>query len=143
MSVSGVSGSSSTASSSSTSTSSAATSLGANEFLTLLTTQLANQDPLNPMDDTQSVAQLAQFSQLQAQQNLEDSFTSFDQNFGILQSSGILGKNVVANDTSTGGSTSGTVSGISFSNGTPSFSITDSSGNVTTGHSLSQILSIS
>ena len=33
--------------------------IGENEFLTLLTTQLANQDPLNPMDNTQSVSQLA------------------------------------------------------------------------------------
>ncbi|WP_428410389.1 flagellar hook assembly protein FlgD [Hyphococcus sp.] len=34
-------------------------------FLNLLTVQLQNQDPLNPMDPTQFVAQLAQFSQLE------------------------------------------------------------------------------
>src|ERR1700759_3303951 len=33
-----------------------------NEFLTLLTAQLKNQDPTNPTDPTQFVAQLAQFS---------------------------------------------------------------------------------
>jgi flagellar basal-body rod modification protein FlgD len=40
---------------------------GANEqtFLQLLVTQLKNQDPTNPVDGTQFVAQLAQFSQLE------------------------------------------------------------------------------
>jgi len=34
-------------------------------FLTLLVTQLKNQDPLNPTDSTQFVTQLAQFSELE------------------------------------------------------------------------------
>jgi flagellar basal-body rod modification protein FlgD len=37
-------------------------SLGQDDFLTLLTTQLKNQDPLSPMDNEAFVAQLAQFS---------------------------------------------------------------------------------
>ena len=36
-------------------------------FLTLLTTQLRNQDPLKPMDSTEFVAQLASFSQVEQQ----------------------------------------------------------------------------
>ncbi|GER08578.1 hypothetical protein GCM10007972_23810 [Iodidimonas muriae] len=36
-------------------------------FLQLLTTQLRNQDPLNPVDNTEFVAQLAQFSQVEQQ----------------------------------------------------------------------------
>jgi flagellar basal-body rod modification protein FlgD len=39
--------------------------LGETDFLNLLVTQLKNQDPLNPVDNQQFVAQLAQFSQLQ------------------------------------------------------------------------------
>lgn len=35
------------------------------QFLQLLVAQLQNQDPLNPMDGTQFVSQLAQFSQLE------------------------------------------------------------------------------
>lgn len=38
--------------------------LGENDFLKLLVTQLKNQDPLKPMDNTAFVAELAQFSQL-------------------------------------------------------------------------------
>ena len=37
-------------------------SLGKQDFLTLLVTQLRNQDPLNPLDNEAFVAQLAQFS---------------------------------------------------------------------------------
>lgn len=36
----------------------------------LLTTQLANQDPLNPIEDREFIAQLAQFSTLEQMQNL-------------------------------------------------------------------------
>jgi flagellar basal-body rod modification protein FlgD len=44
--------------------------LDKNSFIRLLTTQLQKQDPLNPMDSTAFVAQLAQFSSLEAQENM-------------------------------------------------------------------------
>lgn len=42
-------------------------------FLRLLTTQLSNQDPLNPIEDREFIAQLAQFSSLEQMQNLNKS----------------------------------------------------------------------
>jgi flagellar basal-body rod modification protein FlgD len=52
-------------------------------FLKLLVTQLQNQDPLNPQDGTQFVAQLAQFSsleqQMQMRQDLDAINTSLNQ----------------------------------------------------------------
>lgn len=48
--------------------------LGKDAFLKLLATQLANQDPLNPTDDTQFIAQLAQFSSLEQMSNLNKTF---------------------------------------------------------------------
>lgn len=46
-------------------------------FLRLLTTQLANQDPLNPMEDREFIAQLAQFTALEQMQNLNKNFEKF------------------------------------------------------------------
>jgi len=45
-------------------------------FLRLLTTQLSNQDPLNPTEDREFIAQMAQFSSLEQMQNLNDTFKS-------------------------------------------------------------------
>lgn len=110
--------------------------LGASEFLQLLTTELQNQDPMQPMDDTQSVAQLAQFSALQATNELNQSFQNFQSNFGVLQSSALIGKQVTVVTTDASGNSSnvtGTVSSISVQNGQPYFSMNDSSGNPITG----------
>ena len=47
--------------------------MGQQAFLTLFTTQLKNQNPLDPMDNQTFVAQLAQFSQLEASQSMKSS----------------------------------------------------------------------
>ena len=123
-----------TGATSSTSSTSAVTSqLGPDAFLKLLTTQLANQDPLQPMDDTQSVAQLAQFSALRASDNLQTDFANFSSNFSVLQSSALLGKNVSVNSgtAATGSSSStivGTVNSIQVTKGQPTFTLLDASG---------------
>ncbi len=123
----GTSGSSSTSASSSTTSDANITSqLGPSAFLQLLTTQLSNQDPLNPVDDTQSVSQLAQFSALQASDNLQASFANFQSNFAVLQSSTLIGKTVAVNTTDTSGNSStlaGTVQAIQVIKGVPSFTL--------------------
>ncbi|HUK66220.1 MAG TPA: flagellar hook capping FlgD N-terminal domain-containing protein [Anaeromyxobacteraceae bacterium] len=59
-----------TSGSSSASSATGSSALGENDFLTLLTTELQNQDPTQPVDDTQFVAELAQFSSLEQLQNI-------------------------------------------------------------------------
>jgi len=110
--------------------------LGATAFLSLLTTELQNQDPLNPMDSTQSVTQLAQFQALQSQVTLADSFQSFQSTFAVSQAASLIGLTVAVNNpNSTSGSTSttGVVTGIQVVNGTPEFALTGSNGQIITG----------
>lgn len=105
--------------------------MGSNDFLKLLTTELQNQDPMQPMDDTQSVAQLAQFSALSATQELNQSFQNFQSNFGVMQTAGLIGKNVTVVSTDGTGNSSnitGTVSTIAVQNGTPYFTMKGSNG---------------
>ncbi|SDK45434.1 flagellar hook assembly protein FlgD [Natronincola ferrireducens] len=49
-----------------------ASNLDKDAFLNLLVTQLKNQDPLNPMEDRDFIAQMAQFSALEQMQNLNE-----------------------------------------------------------------------
>lgn len=46
--------------------------LGVNDFMTLLATQLSNQDIMNPSGDTEFIAQMAQFTSLKAMQSVAD-----------------------------------------------------------------------
>jgi len=91
--------SSSSATSSGATTSGSTSSLGKNDFLKLLVTQLNNQNPLNPQDNTEFVAQLAQFSSVESLQNLNTSVDSILSNYSssqALQASSLVGRAVIA-----------------------------------------------
>ena len=105
--------------------------LSSGDFLSLLTTEMQNQDPMKPVDDTQSMAQLAQFSALSATEELNKSFQSFQSNFGVMQSASLIGKTVtVSTPDATGNSSNvtGTVSSIAVQNGQPFFTMNGSNG---------------
>ena len=53
-----------------------ASSLGIDDFLTLMTTQLKNQDPLKPLEGTEFVSQLAQFGSVSGIQQMQTSVES-------------------------------------------------------------------
>jgi len=105
--------------------------MGAQDFLSLLTTELQNQDPMQPVDDTQSIAQLAQFSALSATQELNSSFQNFQSNFGVLQSASLIGKTVTVDTPDASGNTStitGTVASIAVQDGKPYFTMNGTDG---------------
>lgn len=56
--------------------------LGENEFLTLLTTQLKQQDPFEPVDNKEMIAQMAQFSSLAGINQMNDTLTSISDRLG-------------------------------------------------------------
>jgi len=55
--------------------------MGKDDFLLLLTTQLKYQDPMDPMKNEDYVAQLAQFSSLEATNNMATALTGMDDSF--------------------------------------------------------------
>jgi flagellar basal-body rod modification protein FlgD len=68
-------------------------------FLTLLITQLKNQDPLNPMDNGQLTSQLAQISTVTGINKLNDTMTGIGLSLGsnqYLQAAGLVGHTVLA-----------------------------------------------
>jgi flagellar basal-body rod modification protein FlgD len=73
--------------------------LGKDAFLQLLVTQLKNQNPLEPQDNGEFVAQLAQFSSLEGITTLNDTVTGLASNYNssqALQASSLVGRSVIA-----------------------------------------------
>jgi len=67
-------------------------------FLTLLVTQLRNQDPLNPMDNSQMTSQLAQISTVTGINKLNDTMSALSASLGAnqyLQATGLVGHDVL------------------------------------------------
>jgi flagellar basal-body rod modification protein FlgD len=89
-------------------------------FLTLLVTQLKNQDPLNPQDSSQFVSQLASFSALEQMTQQNKSIST------LLESSitNLIGKTVTVADPNTqSGFTQGVVTGIVYYKDGPAVSV--------------------
>lgn len=96
-----------------TSTASAAT-VDYQSFLKLLVAQMKNQDPTAPMESTEYVAQLATFSQVEQQVQMNRKLDDILQASALSQASGLIGREVVSHD----GSVSGKVKEIKlFSDG--------------------------
>lgn len=94
-------------------------SLGKDEFLKILVAQLQNQDPTQPMNDTDFIAQMAQFSALEQMQQMTSMF-AFNQAYSL------IGKNVTAtitNDDGTQSAITGVVSGVVTYNNEPYLNI--------------------
>ena len=67
--------------------------LGQAAFLELMITQMNNQNPLSPQDNSEFVAQLAQFSSVEGLERLNTSFNNFASN-NALQASSLVGRSV-------------------------------------------------
>jgi flagellar basal-body rod modification protein FlgD len=71
--------------------------MGQKDFLTLFTTQLKSQDPLDPVKNEAFVAQLAQFSQLEATTSMSETLKTFVDSMSgerMMSSTNMIGKTV-------------------------------------------------
>ncbi|QSI29803.1 flagellar hook capping protein [Variovorax sp. RKNM96] len=117
-----------------------ANSLGMEDFLKILLTQLTYQDPLKPMDNQEFMAQMAQFTSLEQTQQLNNKIETLITNQAALQSVGLIGKTV---DVSTpSGLLTGTVSALSLSGDSPLLTVKTSAGAFLNDISLSQLVAV-
>lgn len=129
----------SSAASSSTATSSSGQlqqqTLTQSDFLKLMVTQMTNQDPTKPMDSTQMVAQMAQFSQVAATQELQQSFDSLATNLTgdqFVRAASLVGQEVLV-PSSAGKLTDGALNGavnVGSSGTYVNVTVKDQAGNV-------------
>ena len=101
----------------STSASSVDKGLGKDEVFKLLLTQLQYQDPLNPMDKTELIAQLAQFSALEKLQSLDDNMALMLEMEQLGQASGLIGKEIEASVGNGGETVKGVVTAAKMEDG--------------------------
>lgn len=88
--------------------------LGQDDFLTLLTAQLKNQDPLKPMDNAEFLGQMAQFSTVSGIDRLNETLASFGsgmRDMRISMASSMLGQSVLVPGSVAYPDASGAVSG--------------------------------
>ncbi len=93
-------------------TSAANQTLGKDDFLKLLVAQLQNQDPMNQQDDTQYIAQMAQFSSVEQLQNISMAMDAMALRSALTEGSSLIGKNVTGTDSTTHQPVSGVVTGV-------------------------------
>ncbi len=117
-----------------------ASSLGMEDFLKILLTQLTYQDPLKPMDNQQFMAQMAQFTSLEQTQQLNNKIATLITNQAALQSVGLIGKTV--DITTSSGNVTGTVSALSLSGDSPLLTVRTTAGATLSEISLSQLVSV-
>jgi len=96
-----------------TSTSSSTTSLKSlnyDAFLQLLVTEMKNQDPTEPTDTSEYMAQLASFASVEQEIQTNSRLDQILSSLAMTQATGSIGKTVTSAD----GSTSGVVSSVKF-----------------------------
>ncbi|HEY8491779.1 MAG TPA: flagellar hook capping FlgD N-terminal domain-containing protein [Dehalococcoidia bacterium] len=92
--------------------------LGQDDFLQLIIAQMRNQNPLEPMKDTDFIAQMAQFDTLTQMRKVNEALVALQRLSELTQASSLLGRTVTAVDQE-GREITGTVSHVKVVDGVP------------------------
>ncbi|MDB6040952.1 MAG: flagellar hook capping protein [Verrucomicrobiales bacterium] len=110
--------------------------LGQNDFLKLLVTQMTSQDPLNPQKDTEFIAQMAQFSALEQAKTMQQDISGMASGEQSGQAVSLLGHDVQVLDAK-GKTILGTVNAVTIEAGTPKITVNGKS------YTLDQVMAVS
>ena len=106
----------------SSSSTQATNGMGKDTFMKLLVAQMSNQNPMEPTDDKEMIAQMTQFSTLEQITNMATESTKSATASQMSQAVNLLGRTVTYLDTD-GNKQTGTVDQVSMVNGAPNLSV--------------------
>ena len=123
---SGITGNSSSSSTATGSTSATTQNLTTQDFITMMVTQLQNQDPLNPTSSQDLLQQESAIGSLQASTDTQTAMGAISQQTQIGSASSLIGKSVTGIDTANN-SVTGTVGSVSVSSTAVTLNLDDGS----------------
>jgi flagellar basal-body rod modification protein FlgD len=125
---------------SATNSSSSSLPINQNQFLSMLMTELKNQNPMNPnsSDPMSFITELAQFTSVEQETNTAQSTATLASGQSTASAVSLIGHSVTYTDPTTGQYTTGTVQSVDITSSGPSLTI-----NGTSGISLSSVAEVS
>ena len=111
--------------------------LGQQDFLNLLVKELSTQDPMQPMSNTDFVAQMAQFTTLQQTQAMQQGISQLGVGQRFTQASTLLGHTVTLQTGKGAAPLQGTVTAVLLEGGTPEIVVNGAKYDVSQLYSLS------
>jgi len=97
-------------------------SLNTNTFIQLLVTEMENQDPMNPMSNSDILQEIGEIRSVDATTQLTTTLNSVLAGQSVATASSLIGRNINGMDAQ-GNTVSGTVSSVSLANGTATLSV--------------------
>jgi len=115
--------------------------LSQNDFIKLFMTELTFQDPLEPINNREFLAQMAQFTNLEQARLTNENISNLVSINATLQSLSIIGKQVEI-VTDSGSNITGTVSAVNFSQDGSLINVKQADGSFLTNIKMSQIKTV-
>jgi flagellar basal-body rod modification protein FlgD len=97
--------------------------LNVNDFISMMVTQLQNQDPLSPESNSDLMQQMSQIGQMQASTQLETTLTTVAMQTNLAAAGNLIGKMVQGVDSTSGAAVQGVVDSVKVVNNSVSLEL--------------------